>query len=216
MSIPKIIHLVWFGGDRPKKFDYLVNEIQRINHDYKIHEWNDNNINFNLINSKLFSECQNLGAKSDIFRFEVLNEYGGIYMDYDFIQIKNFDDLLDYEFFLGTSNCCPDEDWNSIIGSTKNNEICKKFLNGLSNTKPIGRFEVDRVMRETGPYYLNKILKENNFEGKYKKLIGEYFFPFPATERHRIRELKQTDIDYCKTFINENTYCIHLHTTTWQ
>jgi mannosyltransferase OCH1-like enzyme len=216
MKIPKIIHLVWFGGQRPEKFDILVNEIKRINHDYEIYEWNDNNINFQLKNYKLFSECKNLGAKSDIFRFEVLHELGGIYMDYDFIQIKKFDDLLMNDFFIGTSSCCPNESWNSIIGATKNNEICKKFLDGLSNTKPIDRHQIQRVMEDTGPEYLTKLLKDGELDGKYKKFIGPYFFPFPADERFGIRELRQTDIDYCKSFSTDETYCIHLHTTTWQ
>lgn len=216
MNIPKIIHLVWFGGERPKKFDLLVNKIKDINYDYEIYEWNENNINFELINNDLFKNCENLGAKSDIFRFEVLNKYGGIYMDYDFIQLKKFDELLNYEFFIGTAECCPEESWNSIIGSTKQNDICVKFLNDLQNVEPIGKQEITRVMNETGPYYLNNILKSGYFENKYKKLIGKYFFPFPAEERFKIRDMNHSDIEYCLSFADESTYCIHLHTTTWQ
>lgn len=216
MKIPKIIHLVWFGGERPNKFDSLVKRIKEINFDYEIIEWNDSNINFNLINYDLFLSCENLGAKSDIFRFEVLNQYGGIYMDYDFIQIKKFDDLLDNNFFVGTSDCSPHESWNSIIGSTKNNKVCEKFLTGLSNTRPIGRFEISRVMDETGPYYLHRVLEQMDSENDYKKYVGKYFFPFPAVERLKIRNLNDEDIEYCKSFINNDTYCIHLHTTSWQ
>jgi len=92
--IPKLIHLVWFGGPRPRFFDKTVDLIKSINYDYEIKEWDDNNIDFDLINRELFDKTKNYGSKSDIFRFEVLNKYGGIYMDYDFLQLKKFLDIL--------------------------------------------------------------------------------------------------------------------------
>ena len=46
--IPKAIHLIWLGGKRPDKFDITLNEIKRINNDYEIKEWNDDNIDFEL------------------------------------------------------------------------------------------------------------------------------------------------------------------------
>jgi len=216
MSIPKKIHLIWVGGTRPPKFDYLINEIKRINHDYDVIEWTDNNIDFELINQNLFDQTENFGAKSDILRFELLYRYGGIYMDYDFLQIKPFDDLLDYDFFAGTNKDVPNEVWNSIVGSVKDNELCKKFVEGLKDTKPIKKHEIDRVMNETGPYYLMDLYRSKKWDFKHKIFIGDYFFPFPATQRHRIRQLSKQDINYIKTFITNNTYTIHLHTTTWQ
>lgn len=217
MNIPKLIHLIWLGGEKPKKFDFLIDTIKKINSDYKIIEWNDYNINFELINQDLFNKTENYGAKSDILRFEILYKFGGIYLDYDFLQIKNFDDLLDNDFFAGTNNSQPQEVWNSILGSTKENEICLCFLESLQNIKvPIKKNEINRVMYETGPFKLQKIIKNNNFNCKYKILIGDYFYPFPATERFKIKNLSADDIEYVKNFSKENTYCIHLHTTTWQ
>ena len=123
--IPKIIHLIWLGGSLPDKFISLRNKIIEINGDYEVIEWNDNNINFPLMNSKLFESCTNLGAKSDILRFEVLYKFGGIYLDYDFLQVKKFDELLDLDFFAGTASTEPDEVWNSIIGCSLS--VCLLF-----------------------------------------------------------------------------------------
>ena len=92
-KIPKKIHLIWLGGEKPKKFNFLLERIKEKNKNYDVIEWNDNNINFELINQRLFDETENLGSKSDILRFELLYKYGGIYMDYDFLQIKSFDEL---------------------------------------------------------------------------------------------------------------------------
>jgi len=214
--IPKIIHLVWFGGKRPEKFQILVDKIKEINFDYKVIEWNDSNINFELINKSLIENCGNLGAKSDIFRFEVLFKFGGIYMDYDFLTIKKFDDLLNLNFFVGCPFNAPNEVWNSIVGSSKENPIVEKFLLGLSETKPIQKWEISRVMSETGPYYLQKIFEEYENTDNTEKLIGNYFFPFPAEKRHQIRNLNHEDIKFASSFVDDTTYCVHLHTTSWQ
>jgi mannosyltransferase OCH1-like enzyme len=215
-KIPKKIHLIWLGGERPKKFDFLLEKIKLINNSYEIIEWDDNNINFKLINDKLFYDTENLGSKSDILRFELLYRYGGIYMDYDFFQIKSFDELLGYDFFAGTDKNNPDEVWNSIIGSTPNNLICEKFLRGLSNNSPIGKYEINRVMDETGPYYLTNLINNNKWNYNIKILKDDYFYPFPGSQRQSIKNLNENDIKYIESFKTENTFCIHLFTTTWQ
>lgn len=213
--IPKIIHLIWLGGPLPEKFKSLRDRICEINNDYEIMEWNDDNINFNLKNNSLFKSCDNLGAKSDILRFEVLYKFGGIYLDYDFLQVKKFDDLLNLDFFAGTGESQPEEVWNSIVGCSKENKIALKFLDGLSSIKePIKKWEINRVMYETGPYYLTNILK--NTDSPHKVFVGDYFFAFPGGRRNEIKNLNNSDFDLINTFITEDTYCVHLHTTSWQ
>jgi inositol phosphorylceramide mannosyltransferase catalytic subunit len=215
-KIPKKIHLVWLGGERPSKFDTLLDRIKKINVGFEIIEWHDQNINFELINHQLFNDTTNLGSKSDILRFELLYKFGGIYMDYDFLQIKSFDELLKYEFFAGTDKNNPNEVWNSIVGATQGNPICKKFLDGLYNNTPININETMRVMNETGPYYLTKLINENEWDCDLVILKGDYFFPFPGEKRNKVRNITQEDINYLESFKNENTFCIHLFTTTWQ
>jgi mannosyltransferase OCH1-like enzyme len=215
-KIPKKIHLVWVGTPRPRKYDFLVSEIKRINHDYEVIEWNDENIDFELINHDLYHKCENLGSKSDILRFELLYKYGGIYIDYDFLQIKKFDDLLDSDFFAGAAGDAQDEVWNSIVGAAPQSQVALKFLEGLSSTKPIRKNEIDRVMNETGPYYLKRILDDNHITEDVRIFRGKQFFPFPGAQRFLIRNLTPGDIEYARKFADESTYCIHLHTTAWQ
>ena len=215
-KIPKKIHLVWVGPPRPKKFDFLVQEIKRINDDYEVIEWNDDNIDFHLQNQELYDKCENLGSKSDILRFELLNRYGGIYIDYDFLQIKKFDDLLDCDFFAGAAADAHNEVWNSVIGSIAASQVAIKFLEGLKTTKPIKRNEIERVMNETGPYYLKRILDDQSIDEDVRIYRGPAFFPFPGSQRFLIRNLTPSDIEYARKFADDSTYCIHLHTTSWQ
>ena len=216
--IPKIIHLIWLGKKRPEKFNITLNEIKRINNDYEIKEWNDNNINFELVQKDFFDKTENVGSKSDILRFEILNKYGGIYMDYDFIQIKKFDELLNYDFFIGSGS--ENETWNSIVGSISNHKICKDFLQGLSKNTPVIKNEngdeAGMVMHKTGPYYIHKIYNDNNNLPNIKNLNKNYFFPFPGAERNLVRNLNDQSINYIKSFAKEETICIHFNTCEWQ
>jgi mannosyltransferase OCH1-like enzyme len=214
--IPKKIHLIWLGGEVPEKFQVLVDRIKSINSDYEIKEWNDNNIDFELINQKLFDDTQNLGAKSDILRFEILNRYGGIYMDYDFYQVKNFDSVLNCEFFASSGDSSEKQVWNSIIGSVSEHQICKKFLDGLKNISPIGRHDINRTMNDTGPYYLERIYEE--FRGSNGVCYPHYltFYAFPGANRENARDLTESQIEYLKSFINEKSIALHIHTTMWQ
>jgi inositol phosphorylceramide mannosyltransferase catalytic subunit len=214
--IPKIIHLIWLGGEKPSKFDVLVEQIKKINFDYELIEWNDNNINFDLLRQDAFDMCENNGAKSDILRFEVLYKYGGIYMDYDFLQIKKFDDLLHENFFAGGCEKNDDEIWNSIVGATPENIICKKFLDDLNIESIIKYNDINGVMSKTGPYFLKKVITENNLRDEMTYYGGKYFFPFPAVQRAEVNALTQAQLEFAKSFIDESTYCIHLHTTSWQ
>lgn len=215
--IPKTIHLIWLGSDLPEKFKYTVSEIKRINFDYNIIEWTDSNINFRLDNQHLFEQTQNLGSKSDILRFEILKKFGGIYMDYDFLQIKKFDELLEYDFFVGSGD---DETvWNSIVGSIPDHVIVNDFLNGLKDAQPVGlgKHNITNVMETTGPNYLTRVFL------KYKKLNGvkifkkNYFFPFDSLIREEVNKLKnETDVERIRSYAKPETFCVHFHTCEWQ
>lgn len=214
--IPKLIHLVWFGGPRPRFFDKTVDLIKSINYDYEIKEWDDNNIDFDLINRELFDKTENYGSKSDIFRFEVLNKYGGIYMDYDFLQLKKFDSVLDTDFFVSAG--MENEVWNSIVGSKSNNPICGAFLNGLKNNEPVinDNNAIVNTMNKTGPYYLEKIFNNTKHLCDYSYLSKNTFFPFPAVLRDSIKILDDETLNFIKSYSTKETIAIHFHTCTWQ
>jgi mannosyltransferase OCH1-like enzyme len=51
--------------------------------------------NFKNINA--FNDTPNNGQKSDILRSQILYEFGGVYLDTDFILVKTFEELLDLD-----------------------------------------------------------------------------------------------------------------------
>lgn len=100
MKIPKIFHYVWVGP-YPDSCDY-VNSWCDTQPESVLLKWTNNN----PLTKEYIDECiflfggiETLSNKgmtyiSDLFRLLILRDYGGIYIDHDFILLKNFSNLL--------------------------------------------------------------------------------------------------------------------------
>lgn len=116
-KIPRVIHFIWIG---PRPFPPLSVENIRTwiakNPDWKVKFWTDrerpppcNGMEVKKIQDfpflflgRCFDESQNYGEKSDILRFEILYQEGGLYVDHDANCLKNFDNLhRGYDLYCG-------------------------------------------------------------------------------------------------------------------
>lgn len=77
--IPKIIHYVWIGGEKPAKIEEYINNWKSTMANYEFKEWNLENWD---ISQYPFAEEALADKKhayiSDIIRLDVMYEYGGI------------------------------------------------------------------------------------------------------------------------------------------
>ena len=93
-TIPKIIHQIWIGTKpAPTK---LMDTWKDKNPDFTYIRWNEKEIKkrkLTLNCSNRINEIEEINGKADIIRWEILYEYGGIYIDLDYICNKSFDDL---------------------------------------------------------------------------------------------------------------------------
>ena len=211
--IPKRIHQIWLGGDLPEKYVRLAGELKKINSEYEYRLWTDKDVKgFNLKNLELFSNIENKGSKSDIFRLEILEKYGGIYLDTDFEAVKPFDDLINLDFFSSTGHSNDPEVINSIIASAPNNKIISKCVEELQRRKSFVRNDIASIMYNTGPYFLTRIFFNHvDISDNYVVFPNKYLAPLHGKYRNRPYDKK-----FIHSFTNENTYCIHLWHTTWQ
>ncbi|WP_273724496.1 glycosyltransferase family 32 protein, partial [Leuconostoc mesenteroides] len=103
--IPKTIHYVWFGGNEKPKSVLNAIETWRTNlPDYEIREWNELNYEVTENSPKYVQQAfkeKSWAFVSDYVRLDVLNQFGGIYLDTDVELLKGFDDLLDLKSFIG-------------------------------------------------------------------------------------------------------------------
>jgi mannosyltransferase OCH1-like enzyme len=209
-KIPKIIHQIWIGNELPEQEKKLTTQIkENLDPSWQYYFWTQNDLHrlSNFKNYKLFNETPNNGQKSDLLRYAILNEYGGIYLDTDFIPVKPFDDLLYLDFFCGISFDTVPNVFNGLIGSSQNNPLIKDLL---ELDKPLQYSDAMSLMDSTGPFFLTRKLF-NNLE-LMQDLIAfpnSFFYPFPNFLK--FRTLGNNYLEYVKP----ETYCIHLWSSRW-
>lgn len=106
MSIPKVIHYCWFGGNPlPKSAQKCIRSWKKFCPDYEIIEWNEKN--FDVRCNAYCSEMYDRGKwafLTDYVRLRVVFNYGGIYLDTDVELIKPLEDMLENSAYMGIEN----------------------------------------------------------------------------------------------------------------
>lgn len=104
--IPKIIHYCWFGGSKiPEKNRRWMESWKKKCPDYQIIEWNESN--YNIHKCKFMEQAYKKkawGFVPDYARLDILYHYGGIYLDTDVEIIRNPDELLYQQGFVGVES----------------------------------------------------------------------------------------------------------------
>jgi len=105
--IPKIIHNIWLQGyeNLPEKTKNTYNHIKKLNTGWDFIFWNETMI-LELLKKypKVYHVYENIkhlsgninsnAIKSDIARYIIMKEYGGLYFDIDFVCVSSFDSLF--------------------------------------------------------------------------------------------------------------------------
>lgn len=134
-KISKKIHYCWFGkGEKSKLMKKCIKSWKRYLPDYEIIEWNEDNYDF-LSNDFCREAYENKkwAFVSDYARLDILYKNGGIYMDTDVEIIKNIDELLLDEAFIGFEN--KDYLSTAVIGAQKENLWIKEVLEYYRNRR---------------------------------------------------------------------------------
>lgn len=214
IKIPKILHQIWLGGEFPEQYRKLTQTFLDNNPDWEYMLWLDKDVdNFGMENKAIFDKIPNLGSKSDIFRYEVLYRYGGLYMDTDFFCLKSFNDFLHLDLFTGSGHVDMPEAFNGLIGVSKENPIFRKLIDRIKNLNNFhGGF--DEILTLTGPRFFSSVLFRELDNQKIVMFPTKFFYSFPATERFKIRNNLNENI--FSAYKTEDSYCIHLWYSSWQ
>ena len=205
---PKIIHYIWLGGNPlPDLVQKCIKSWEKYCPDYEIKLWNESNLDLNKYQfAKDAYDNKKWAFAADVFRYDVINEFGGIYLDVDVELFKPLDDFLGYNFFTGFEDSevvAP----GLIMGGVADNAICQDILEHYTNIK----FDIDKLNEITVCKILTKYLvehydlKQNNQTQILQNEVGifttEYFCP---------KNYKTGKIN-----ITENTYSIHHYLASW-
>lgn len=217
--IPNIFHFIWLGSDIPDMYQENISDWKNKNPEFEVMTWDDDSSDRLMQRTSkydIFKSADNFGNKSDILRYAILYEYGGIYLDTDFLCISgNFSTLNKLSSFFGAlmfdRDCTIS---NGIIGCCKNNEIIYRCLCSCSNES---YSEIScpqtRTMFQTGPYLITQtIFNHLNSYGDDDIIIfpTSSFFPFPASHRKHATE------ELVYSYIRPETLACHLWHCSWQ
>ena len=210
MSVPKIIHYCWFGGNpKPKLAEKCIKSWKKFCPDYQIIEWNEENFDVSAAPEYV---CQAYAAKrwafvTDYVRLKAMTEMGGIYMDTDVELVRPLDELLELPGFMGfqTNN---EVATGLGFGARKGNSVVQALLrdyDALDFLKADGSADLTpcperntRVLQALG------VRKDGTRQSIAEMEIfpAEYFCPMDFYSR----ELRVTP----------KTYSIHRYAESWK
>lgn len=162
MKIPKIIHQIWIGSNKQPIIwtDTFSKDYIKMYQEWTYKLWNDNNIielfeGFPLYKKVYDLERQYCG-KADILRYIILYKYGGIYIDADSVWVNN--KSLDYLIenvnntgvFVAYEDDVSKKVCNGVMGSTINNKLMLKLINGIENIISWRESTYNRMQYKTG------------------------------------------------------------------
>lgn len=209
-KIPKIVHQIWLGKQMPEFEKKLSEQVKNsLDCSWQYILWTEENVQDlqTFKNKDLFDTTPNQGQKSDLLRYAVLNEFGGIYMDTDFLMVDTFDSLLDLDFFCGISFDEKPNLFNGLIGSSSSNPIIKELLN---LDKPLQFHDAMLLMDSTGPFFLTrKFLQLLSNCPDAVALPNSFFYPYPNFD-----QCKTLGTNY-KDYIKPETVCCHMWSSAW-
>lgn len=151
--IPKIIHQIWIGpNSMPQNVQEYCRNTKSLFDDYNYMFWDNNNIpsmpDVCSAQFERYGKKAKYAFQADILRYYVLNKYGGIYLDVDFMCQKRFDHLITKNFFCVSPNLKGFHVCNGILACEKQNPILTKLLNELKNEPYHGPILLSKYISE--------------------------------------------------------------------
>lgn len=226
-SIPPILHFVWLGSNVPEKVIYTRSTWEKCHPGWTIKTWTEEEVkNFKWSNgySKLaFNLAESWAEKSDILRYEILLQEGGIYADVDFICLKSFNDLIGngIKFFtgqeinqIGTRDKLPLYVANGLMGAEKGSEIVAECIKRI---KIQDESPNEPMLYRTGPVLLTRVCHDFISQGNGENLLVlpcSYFYPLPYFKNMSHKRLVPKEIK--NSYLRPESLVVHLWWETWK
>lgn len=207
-AIPRIIHCVWVGPQKPKLI--YLDQWRRLLPSYRFMLWHEGNIDFNPLFIRTAYAARAYNRVANYARVAGLYRHGGIYMDHDVELLSSWDGFLDQPCFVGFETDNPsagDMVNNAIIGAVPGHPFLARVLTALDAMD--GRWDVgsgsgpgllSRLLRESGPLQPSDEVVHRDGVTIYPKRI---FYPY---------EYGETFTPDC---VKQDTVAIHHWDFTW-
>jgi mannosyltransferase OCH1-like enzyme len=158
LRIPKKLHQIWLGGNGKLPYEYkeFQKSWQKHHPDWEYKLWTEKDLaTFPFKNRDLFDASVNYGEKSDIWRYEILEKEGGLYIDTDYECLAPLDVFhYTYDFYTGIQPM----DTNMVqlgiglIGARPGHPLLKLAILNLRHTQ-----DTEQIIAKTGPVFFTRI-----------------------------------------------------------
>lgn len=176
--IPKTIHIIWIG-DPSRAPSECINSWISKNSSYEIKIWGNDELNsLNWHNKhhidKLLS-CGFYNGAADLMRYEILYNFGGVYVDADSICLNGLEDwLLHTDDFVSWENehIMPGLLGNGVIGAKRNSNFLKTVILDAALKSDVCD---QHPWLTVGPKLITDVWKKNQF--RLTIYPSHFFYP---------------------------------------
>lgn len=160
MIIPKTIHQIWVGDPMPKMFERYQRSWAIHHPGWEIRLWTEPDLGW-LANQAMFDHptdyvpAAGVGQfRADIARYEILHQFGGLYVDVDFEALKPIDPLIESLTCFATWE--EQDRWiaNGLMGAEPDDPFIGRLIQDLPTSVEarVGQ----RPSRLSGPQFLTR------------------------------------------------------------
>lgn len=212
--IPKIIHQIWVGPNTPPEhFTRWQALLLKLHPDWHYKLWTDADVaQLTLVNKKYYDAETNYGAKADILRLELLDQFGGVYVDIDFECLKPFDPLHHLtDFYIGFFQAIYMRGRarinNGLIASAQGHPIIKQLIIeiGKNRDQYPDLSSWSGILARNGPDFVTKVLHEYlpSMPGANVVLPSNYLYPWSGAPKN------------LQLHVQPETIAIHYFASSW-
>jgi mannosyltransferase OCH1-like enzyme len=197
-EIPHTLHVIWNHSEMPQVYREHAEEFQRLHPDWVVVVWHDKMIKFAIddfmdpalafVIKHAYGSYESGRSKdkrqvSDLLRFAVIWQFGGVYLDCDITPFRNMDHL-----FSGAGAVLTCEMKNRLANSVVAGEAKNEFIDFC--TKRLFESYLDpsnkNIFTKTGPVVLTDLywawLAETG-EAGCRLLDKKFFYPYAANSK---------------------------------
>jgi mannosyltransferase OCH1-like enzyme len=235
IKIPKIIHQTWKNDNIPNFLKDFQFSWKKYNPEYEYRLWTDQDID-TFIKTKhnwfypIFCRYNANIKRVDAFRYFLLYEFGGLYVDLDFECLKSFDSLIEKEkCFFGSEPPQHVKKWkvsgllpcNALMASIPKHPFWKFVCHQLPKTA-----NDNNIVKSTGPVFLRKCYYEwinkkeylNKSSMHIKCFNHKYFYPSIDIVAFYKKNPNKFDNEHNKRLNNlyfDETFAVHHWSATY-
>lgn len=208
LKIPKIIHQVWLGSPLPEEFKMLQQTWMEhhMNRGWIYKLWTDEDVaQLQLYNQEFYDATDNYGVKSDILRWELLYNYGGVYIDMDYECLRALDELhYTYDFYtaLQPLDTLFIQLGAALVGARAGHPILKHCIETIKDD-----WHHKGAPKKTGPVHFTKSFYAMAGKDGNKDIAFPAFYFYPLG----CRETVDNRIEWVK----RGAFAVHWWAKSW-